>query len=480
MGLFDNYQFNPQSFQGGGLLDYLETLKQNNPFAPQQPGFDQMPDRYVPVGNYQMPQFGTPDQAALPPNAQPTSGQAPPQMTPPQMTQPEASPFGTTAGIGDRLNAGFQGFANSGGPLQAIGNLIGGLTTGQRSDPQGMQLQQQKATYESLIGSGVPKNLAMAAALNPEVLKTIAPAYFDTAPKLQETGTDPLTGQKSFGVYRPAQGTLSPVSTGGQGSASGGFLAKGIGQVDSSLTGEDYLKQFSPEVQAAVRDYVSGKTMPTGNPRQGFTAAVKQIAQKFGNDIGVPADDTTFAARRQMRNQLSNASPNSLGGQINIGNTAIGHLADLSEKALALDNWDAGISYLSHGVNAVRGMRTEQAAKLNALKGAAQHYGQEITKFYAGSPGGEGERNRFLEAVDGAKSPKELAAVIETEAELMRSRLGALGDQIKGVLGPLSSEYPVVRPDSEKAFGKVNENVSRLRGGVASSGHPAPDPLGIR
>jgi hypothetical protein len=195
------------------------------------------------------------------------------------------------------------------------------------------------------------------------------------------------------------------------------------------------------------------------------------IAQKYGADTGESVDDTTYAARRTMRNQLSSSAPSSLGGQINIGNTAAGHLADLSQKALELGNIDTHIAPLSSLVNNVRGLGTEQAAKMEALKGAAQHYGQEITKFYAGSPGGVAERDRFIESVNGARSPKELAAILATEGELMRSRLDALGGQIKGVLGEEGSkQYPVLRPDGQAALVKVEENVSRLKGGQAASG----------
>ena len=45
--------------------------------------------------------------------------------------------------IGDRLNAGLMGFAHGGAPLPAIANLISGLVTGQRADPQGVALAQQ-------------------------------------------------------------------------------------------------------------------------------------------------------------------------------------------------------------------------------------------------------------------------------------------------------------------------------------------------
>jgi hypothetical protein len=517
MGLLDSLSFNPSDDTLQGLLARLKPSAtaqigqgqgfdpaqgqaqpaQSSPldpsafnpsnFSPSGPAPGGTPfygqSQNVGVGNYQMPVFGQPDpqvaNSVLPQNAQPTAGQLPngqipqPQAAVDPQSQPNNIPsfLQTPSGLGGNLSAGMAGFANSKGLLPAITNAISGFSTGQRTDTQGMQQQQMRATYQSLVQAGVPKSTAMAAALNPEVLKTIAPKYFDTKPLLQETGTDPLTGQKSFSQYDPAKGTLTPLGNSGT-SATGstGFMANGVAKVDSSLTGDDYLKQFSPEVQSAVQNYVQGKTMPTGNPRSGFTNAVKMIAQKYGNDIGQPADDTNFAARRQMRTQLNSAAPSSLGGQLNIGNTAVGHLADLTNKALELGNYDTGLAPLSHAINYGRGMSGDQAPKLEALKGAAQHYGQEITKFYSGSPGGEAERNRFLESVDGAKTPKELAAVLETEAELMHSRLSTIQEQIKGTLGDQGlKQYPVVRPDSEKAFEKINLNVQQLRSGV-----PAP------
>ena len=528
MGLLDSLSFNPSDDTLQGLLARLmpsasAQIGQSQGFDPSQGGQSQSspldpsafnPSNFAPsgpapggtpfygqsqnvgVGGYQMPVFGQPDpqvaNSVLPQNAQPTAGQLPngqipqPQAAPDQSQSNVPSFLQSSSGLGGNLSAGLAGFANSGGILPAISNLVTGLTTGQRTDTQGMVQQQMRATYQSLVQAGVPQSTAMAAALNPEVLKTIAPKYFDTKPLLQETGTDPLTGQKSFSQYDPAKGTLTPLSgTGTSATGSTGFMANGVGKVDSSLTGDDYLKQFSPEVQNAVKDYVQGKTMPTGNPRSGFTNAVKMIAQKYGNDIGQPADDTNFAARRQMRTQLNSASPSSLGGQLNIGNTAVGHLADLTNKALELGNYDTGFAPLSHAINGVRGMSGDQAPKLEALKGAAQHYGQEITKFYSGSPGGEAERNRFLESVDGAKTPRELAAVLETEAELMHSRLGTIKEQIKGTLGDQGlKQYPVVRPDSEKAFQKINQNVQQLRAGapapqVSTSGAQGVDPAAL-
>lgn len=529
MGLLDAL-FNSDTYggQGGGLLDLIRSQSQYMPS--QAPAQDNQPapldsarwpagpvgapssappvsfaDRFnalpnaapIAVGDYQMPRIGPVSQFAsdpslLPQNATSTQG-ALPQGQPPQMApaqQPQPSPqqeqalppalAGLPAGnFLDKINAGLQSLGHG-------GSIIGALT-GNRTDPQSIAQQnltgQYQAVRQTLLQSGLSpqeaNSKAMLAVMNPEAGKTILSEALTNREKWGEIGTDAL-GNKQMGFINERDQTVNGKPLGAEGAASsgsaGGFLAPGVKQIDSSLQGQDYLKQFSPEVQAAVQNYVDGKSTPTGNPRKGFTQTVKMIAQKYGADTGQSVDDATYSARRTMRNQLSSSAPASLGGQINIGNTAAGHLADLSQKAIELGNVDTGIAPLTAAVNGVRGLGTEQAAKMEALKGAAQHYGQEITKFYAGSPGGTAERDRFIESVNGARSPKELAAILATEGELMRSRLDALGGQIRGVLGEEGAkEYPVLRPDGQAALAKVEQNVSRLKGGQAapSGGIPA-------
>jgi hypothetical protein len=118
-----------------------------------------------------------------------------------------------------------------------------------------------------------------------------------------------MFGNKKYGFVNPINGTVTPFegSTPFGGGAGGGGAGGGAagGGINNNLVGEDYLKQYPPEIQAAVKDYVGGLSMPTGNPRAGFTQAVKMAAQKYGNDIGMPADDASFSARRTMRNDLA-------------------------------------------------------------------------------------------------------------------------------------------------------------------------------
>lgn len=214
----------------------------------------------------------------------------------------------------------------------------------------GMQQQSMKATYDALTKMGALPQEAMAAALgNQDIMKAVSARYIEPQGQIVKTGSGPFGD--IYSEYNARSHTLTPVnrlaSGGGAGAQSGGasggggaqgWLAPGVTDLNEDLTGFDYLKQFNQNFQAAVTHYMNGESMPTGNPRTGFVQNVKAVAQRVGNDIGQPVDDTTFIARRQMRNRLSDASPNSLGGQVTTGNTALGHLADVSDAALAHDH----------------------------------------------------------------------------------------------------------------------------------------------
>lgn len=271
-------------------------------------------------------------------------------------------------------------------------------------------------------------------------------------------------GGKKYGFVNAKARTINgqSVDDGARSAASGGSGGP-FDNIDSSKTGDEYLKQFPQEIQAGVKDYIEGRKMPTGNPRR--SDIIRQVAGKYGADIGVPADDASFGARRTMLNDLQKTTPGSIGGQITSLRTAANHLATMASDAEDLGNWDAGSSWLSRGVNTIRGLTTEQAAKMEKLKNDALRYGQEITKFYSGSPGGEAERQHFLEALDAAKSPKELAAVIDAERQLIPGRGEELQNRITNTLGPrLAEKYRVHSSESDHSIKEAGDVVKRMRG----------------
>lgn len=461
MGLFDAGTFD-QSGLGwlSALLENPDLLKKGG--IPESSGFGG-PATFSGDGSQSSMGGGAgggvfPSQQ-IPQQAQPVQAAQPPQMA--QQAQQQEP------GVGDRLSAGFQGLANSGSPMQAIGNLVAGLSSGQRSDPRGMADQSRQSTFKALVGAGVPPEIANAAALNPDILKTILPKYFDTQAKLQETGTDPITGQKSFAEYRPGRG-LMPVNRPGESQpGTGGLLAPGVSQLNHSLAGDEYLNQFGPEVKAAVKAYVNGDVMPSGNPRlQGIAAQAKTIAQKYGADLGIPVSDALYSQKRVYRSQLGSNTPNSAGGQAKAFNQGIEHMSALADTLEKLDNSNGmGIPIIAQGVNAIRqGASTEQSAIADKAQGIGQTLAGEVGKLFSGSAGGGvHERELTRERFSTVKSKPQLAAALEATLETMRGGLTALEQRRDEILGP-NSDARFVTPETEKKIAKVEEVISRLKG----------------
>jgi len=459
-----------------------------SPFGPQGlPPIGQMPQAQMPSmqqaaplpdawaglrgnGGQVQPQGPQTDQTALPIPSSPA------QYAPPQQQQ---QPMLQGPSFDDKLNAGFQGFANAKGLLPAIGNMMQGLTTGQRTDPAGMVQQKQRAIYMAVLQHTGDPALALAAASSDKVLETAM-----EKPKFQQIGEDQFGG-KTFGYPpNPYQGGASNQGGSQLGAPQaqpqgGGYLATGVTQVNHDLKGDDYLKQFSPEVQSAVQNYVEGKSMPTGNPRKGFTQTIKMIAQKYGADTGQEVNDDAYTARRAMRTQLSSASPGSMGGQTLSSGTALGHLNTVADKGIALQNWDTGMfPDVAHFINWAREHgSTEQAAKANAFNDAIQRYSAEITKLYSGSQGGMAERDASIQRLLSTKTPKELGAAIQSERELLHSRLLNIEGQVRDRLGPKYLESnPIIQPKINDMLPGLDAKITQLRLGRNAGLTAAPQP----
>src|SRR5947207_2756384 len=106
--------------------------------------------------------------------------------------------FGQPQGFADLINTnhnsilGYLAGALQGGNLaQSIGRGLQGWQQGQQQD---QQRQAPVATYRALSAAGVPDAAAQAAALSPDVMRAIAPRYFQ--PRVPTFG---VIGQDRFG-----------------------------------------------------------------------------------------------------------------------------------------------------------------------------------------------------------------------------------------------------------------------------------------
>src|ERR1035437_2821864 len=438
-----------------------------------------------------------PDSAGLPPGAVP-AGPAAPSDAPPGIGSQLGDKFKSALGsIFDpnhaatwmALASGFAGAPNIG---QGISRASAAAVPAMAAD-RAMALktnaisQTYQAVRAQLIAQGkTPQEAGMtaiAAAQNPELLKTLAPKLYGSLPPTVHMVTDSFGGQTPV-VFDPNTGKFGP--PGGQSAAGGaapaeggGYLAKGVSAEDQSLAGPEYLKQYSPEVQAAVQNYVDGKSMPTGNARKGWTMKIKTIATKYSQDVGDPVDDNTFAARRTMRTQLSSGTPGSVGGQRNAGQVMLGHLDTVANAAEAMGNWNPSIfPDLAHAFNWARDhASTAQAAKVNNLNDSVQRYVAEVEKYYAGGVGAQSARDAAEARFAGVKTPAEFAAAIQAERSLAQSTLSVVDGQIRTTLGEKgAAQYPSMPAETQQHMKNIDATVARLqgRGGSASAAPAAP------
>lgn len=351
----------------------------------------------------------------------------------------------------------------------------------------GLQASSIRDTYKALIAANVPRELALAAAQNPAILQQIAPSYLaDRKSEIKELKSKDAFGNETSRLVsvNPYDNTTKDITPGnGDGSrvSQNAVLAPGVTAIDSSLAGDDYLKQFSPEVQAGVKAYMRGDSLPTG--RQQSAQVIKQVAQKYGDDIGVPANDQDYAARKAFRTSLGNTN-SGVGMQTKGFQQGLHHMAELTDKLVKLGNWNGlGLEDAAGAANWVRNRSTSQRDIANGVGVSAQALAGEIGKLFSGSSGG-GVREReetTKKLGDPNMSGPAAAGAIESTLELMMGGLQPLQQRRDELFGPDSAKVvkgaDFLGTEQQHAIEKIRKNIQMLRGGQSAPA-PATPPAG--
>lgn len=495
MGLLDSL-FNSDSYggQGGGLLDLLrQSQMQQDQYQPS-PGFQPMPQKgsgrtfdaslfdpatFAPnqaqsigVGGYQMPRMGSadlyqPQQAMIPPNAQPTQGQLPPDAQQPQQPPQQLPPALGGNTFGGNLGASMQSFANTPGGL--LPKLVGGasaLMTGQRSDPAGIQQQNLKAQYDSLVPLLGPQK-AMLAVMNPEAGKTLLNEALTNKEEFK-TIKDGL-GVEHPAFVNPREQTINGKTIDEYNKQSGS--QSGLG--DMSKSGAEYLATLPKEVRGTVQGMLDGTIQPPSSFAaakpywQGMLAAAKNADPTF--------DENKWASRHKMSTDVAASGNSSMGGILSNGKSAFKHLAEYTGSAADLGNTSHNYplgGMIAHGQNYIGNTLggSDTNAKIKAINDNLGHYGQESTKFYAGTGGGVEERmNALKEMNPTTTSSAEMAAYAEKEKGLMLDRLREKEAQVRDVMGDTYlQKHPVFTPELQNDIARIDSNIRRLRGEAGS------------
>lgn len=389
------------------------------------------------------------------------------------------------------LGAGFAGAPNIG---QGISRASAAAIPAARADiSQRTLLQTQSSTYRALVDAGVPRQQALAAVGNPKLAEALIQSYItDRKNEIKE-----IKEKDAFGNERTRLVAVNPYDrtsqeitpTGGARGASAGdgagigsaptTFAKGVTMdtFNHSAVGEDYLKQFSPEVQADVKSYLSGRSMPTG--RQGAAQIVKQIAKKYGDDIGMPADDALVTQRKVFSNSLGDTK-SGVGMQAKGAQQGLEHFVKLSDTMVKLKLSNGlGIEPVANFANWFKSLSTEQQDMIHNANVKGQALAGEMGKLFSGTTGGGvHERAETKKNISNAfQSTKAAAGSLEGVLEMMEGGINSL-TQRRDQLFPDKSAWPkgsdFMTEKQLAEMAQIRHNIAILRGEEKPDGGAAP------
>lgn len=446
------------------------------------------------------------------PGASPAPAMAAPAGGPPTdvsaQARPSALPAQEPKGILQRIDEMTQrnpslllqmaaGFA--GAPSFATGMSRGfaGAAAGNQQDQANLlKTGGVRDTYKALVASGMPPQLALAASQNPAILAQVAPSYLaDRKREIKTIKTKDAWGGEterlvSINPYDPTDVKEIGGKAGGSGGASdilqggksSGMFAQGItsDNFKHDAIGEDYLKQFSPEAQASIKGYLTGNTVQTG--RQMPVQLIKMAAQKYGMDIGMPADDSAITQRKQWSNSLGDTK-SGVGLQAKGFKQGLEHAMSLSDNLVKLGNVNGlGFEPAANWANWAKNMSTGNTSIKNAIQADSQTLAGEVGKLYSGGTGGGvHERERTAQNLGKTdQSPIAAAGGLEATIELMEGGLKTLENRRNELFpngnAPKGSQFRDAQTDATLAH--IRKNIAILKGEQAAAGGGATAPAG--
>lgn len=148
-------------------------------------------------------------------------------------------------------------------------------------------------------------------------------------------------------------------------------------------------------------------------------------------------------------------------------NTVIGHLDDLDHAIDGLHN--VGIPAANKVINWAVGA-SGQDAGIKTFETAKTAVANELTRVFRGTSGAEADIQAWQKQLDAASSPESLRAVVHAMAELINSRLEALGEQYSQGMGRSSDPIRLLTPDKQHAFDRMRSGVAPTDAGHAGAG----------
>jgi hypothetical protein len=397
------------------------------------------------------------DQAAIPPNAQPTQGQLPPQQAAPQPQEPSF-----LSKIGDKLNqnsnlligmgAGFAGAPSIGTGISR--GLTGAEAGSQIDTKQNMLGTSQSAMYRAFMDAKVPPKLAIAALYDPEIRKSVTENYLsDRKGELKDITL--ANGTKMSVLHNPYTNSVTDL----QGKPID--LGNLPGAIDPRLTGDDAYQAAvtaNPKLAAKALALKEGREVwPVG---RAVTAGDNQQAM----DLARQMDPTLTEANATLRHQtITDYGPKGKTGYARTAaSTLLGH-ADQYDKLIDQQgNNDVGGpigNEVRDYIKTTMGTDKKYLDTKGAMGELRTGIANEMEKALAGRVSVQGIKD-ILAPLDQAKGPTEQHAAIKGIIHMLGTRLDEMSNNFDTSMNTQTQGFHMLSPKAREIFKRYGGQVT--------------------
>lgn len=314
------------------------------------------------------------------------------------------------------LGAGFAGAPNIG---QGISRAAAAAIPARAADiKQKLALQTQGVGYQALVQAGVPKNLAIAAMGNPDIMKSVVTNYLSDRKKEIHEGPTDKYGNKTQVLFDPFSGKVTALD----GTALPSAAQAADTAATTDVTGPDYMEKLKGEDPAyarQVQQVIDGDApMPTG--RQALTP----MGQRLRRDVLTVepgSSDSDFATRNMVRKSYSGGNDSKVTKSIN---TTLEHAQRLEKSIKRLDNFNFLPSVTNPVRNLVKGETSEDYQKARgAYETDVANFAKELDFAVSGGrPTVSGTKHQMEGFKLGAPQSEQMEKLKEG-VELLKGRL---------------------------------------------------------
>jgi len=248
-------------------------------------------------------------------------------------------------------------------------------------------------------------------------------------------------GASTYGFISPVNKTVTPVAA----------PPSAISQ-QANLNGKAFLDTLDKPTADQVRSLAEGRMpIPGGFAlKSPYWQHMIQMVSQYDPNFDAVNYNARAAARKDFTSGKSAQNLASF-------NTALGHIDTLDKTIDDLHNtnypaYNAAAAAVARNLGDTRYQESEK--KFNASKQAVV---DELTRAFRGSGGNVHDIKGWEDTIARADSPSALHTAVTQAAELLRSRIDAVGDQYNRGMGTTSSPFELLAP-------KAKATIERLLG----------------